>query len=338
MIERMISSFSCRHAVLNITFIVVFTLAYVDVSAQEHTIDIHGTTDEGQRIYQYYCYQCHGYAGDARTLASTYLSPSPRAFTTTSRDALPLESMIDAVLRGRPGTAMVGFSSVLNAAQAEAVASYILYAFMSEKPNTDKYHSARNGWPDHERYAPAFPFVDGTVPLSVPWESLTPMQTAGRRLYESACVTCHVQPSATSDDSDVWALRAVSYPRRHFSHRQDEPDWVTTASPYRIHDKAPDVPNLTDQQFNGKRLFEANCAFCHAVDGTGRNWIGSFLDTRPRNLTDPVFHDEIGEAGLRERIADGVSNTSMPAWKQVLSNAEIDAIVAYVRTVLAGKP
>ncbi|HEY5641885.1 MAG TPA: hypothetical protein VIS31_03340, partial [Woeseiaceae bacterium] len=38
----------------------------------------------GEAIYRFYCYQCHGYAGDAQTLASASLSPPPRDFTSVA--------------------------------------------------------------------------------------------------------------------------------------------------------------------------------------------------------------------------------------------------------------
>lgn len=295
-------------------------------------------TDEGRSLYQYYCYQCHGYAGNAKTLASTYLAPPPRDFTSTPVETLPRDSMIDAVLFGKPGTAMVGFASVISRSDAEAVVTYVRDAFMKENSITEEYHSAANGWPNHERYAAAFPFIDGTLAVDIAWESLTETQQAGRRLYEMACVSCHDQPSGLNVDSTVWELRAVSYPRRHFTHRDDENDWVSAASPYRLHDRPPGGRTLTDEQKAGKQLFEANCAFCHAVDGSGKNWIGSFLEPRPRDLSDPDLHRALGASGLRQRIENGMPNTSMPAWKQVLSEAEIDAIIAYVRTGLSREP
>jgi mono/diheme cytochrome c family protein len=37
---------------------------------------------------------------------------------------------------------------------------------------------------------------------------------------------------------------------------------------------------------------------------------------------------------LRERIRDGLEGTSMPAWRHVLNDAEVDAVAAYVSQVL----
>ena len=54
--------------------------------------------ETGLAVYNRHCYFCHGYAGDARTVASSMLTPAPRDFT-----ARPLgrERMLDALRRGR---------------------------------------------------------------------------------------------------------------------------------------------------------------------------------------------------------------------------------------------
>ena len=49
-----------------------------------------------------------------------------------------------------------------------------------------------------------------------------------------------------------------------------------------------------------------------------------------RNLRDPVFMSNMTRTKLTATIRDGLPNTSMPAWKSVLSAEEIAAIVAYV--------
>ena len=45
-----------------------------------------GAHERGRAIYNFRCYFCHGYAGDARTLAAGMLSPSPRDFTAGGLD------------------------------------------------------------------------------------------------------------------------------------------------------------------------------------------------------------------------------------------------------------
>jgi len=288
----------------------------------------------GKATYRYYCYQCHGYSGDANTLATSYLNPRPRDFTAYAKETLSSERMIDAVKNGRDGTAMVNFSSVLSDAEVADVVDYIRQSFMTEQPLSEKYHSAENGWVNHERYASAFPFIQGTISIDTAWEKLDADQRRGRKLYESSCVSCHDQANSGSDDA-VWELRAVSYPREHFSHRLDPADFVSAASPYARHDIAVIPDNMTESQARGMQLYLDNCEFCHAADGTGANWIGSFLEPRPRDLTSPDFNLINTPGPLRELIKGGIENSSMPAWRSVLTDAEIDDIILYMQAAFA---
>ena len=76
----------------------------------------------GRQVYNFRCYYCHGYSGDARTLAATFLNPVPRNFTTASPDELPKARMIAAIANGREGTAMKGFAGIISSNEIAAVA------------------------------------------------------------------------------------------------------------------------------------------------------------------------------------------------------------------------
>jgi len=291
----------------------------------------------GEAIYRYYCYQCHGYSGDARTLASRSLSPPPRDFTLTTPQQLPIDRIVETVRAGSPGTAMVGFATVLDEAGIRAVAEYVQRAFMRDDPVVARYHTAENGWPRHERYAAAFPFVDGSIPRVMDAESLSPDQQRGRRLYLSACVSCHDQAISGDGGAIVMEPRPVSYPRRHYSHRDTGVDLVSAASPYSRHDVAPAAAGLSELALAGRTVYQQNCAFCHAADGTGRNWIGSFLEPHPQDLTAPDFALARDAEAMARRVGNGVAGTSMPAWRDVLTQGEIEAVVAYVREAFASQ-
>lgn len=288
------------------------------------------TAGAGEALYRTYCYQCHGYAGDARTLASTSLVPPPRDFTGLDATDISVDEIERTIRHGRPGTAMAAFDSVLDAGEARAVAEYVHAAFVRGAALATRYHTPANGWNHHANYRDADPFVTGEVPLSLPWERLDERQRRGRRLYETACVSCHVRPLRVGSGAEPWQSRAVSWPRRHFSHRADTVDLVAAASPYAVHDRSPEPGALSATERAGRELYEANCAFCHARDGSARNWIGSFLEPRPRDFSAAEFA-EFAEGRLRTAIRDGVAGSSMPAWGSVLCEAEIDSIVAYLR-------
>lgn len=288
-----------------------------------------GQLDLGRAVYNFRCYYCHGYSGDAKTLAATYLTPPPRDFQTATPQDLPLEKIRAVVRDGRTGTAMKPFAQVIPKNEIEAVAAFVFDEFVMRKQRNTRYHTAENGWPNHERYAEAFPFALGEIALDVAPETLTAPQQRGRALYVSSCITCHDRGRPTTD-ATIWDSRPLSFPRFNYDHRKPEVDAATSATPYRLHDIPPVLPHLNAKQKHGETLFQANCAFCHAADGTGKNWIGAFLEPHPRNLTDPTFMRTTNQNRLAQTIRNGVPNTSMPAWKDVLSAEEIDALIAYI--------
>jgi cytochrome c oxidase cbb3-type subunit 3 len=294
--------------------------AAATVAAQQH--------ERGREIYNFRCYFCHGYSGDAKTLASTYLNPPPRDFTTS---ALAPKQIALTLRVGRDGTAMKSFRGVLNDAEIEAVAAFVAREFVRDKAPNTAYHTARNGWPQHERFATAFPFARGEIALDTPIESLTAAQRGGRHLFLSTCISCHDR-ARVQDEGPAWSARPLSYPRMGFVPGQPNTppvDAVSSASVYAKHEVAPQIDGLTALQQRGQALFQANCAFCHGADGTGKNWIGQFMQPKARDLTQ-YTPQTMPVARLRQVVRDGLEGTSMPAWKDVLAPAEIDAVGAYV--------
>lgn len=307
--------------------LISFSTPVTSAGSEDRAADLH---ERGRAIYNYRCYFCHGYSGDAKTLTSTYLNPPPRNFTRTDPLSLPRQTMMKIVRNGKPGTAMHGFSRLLDDGEIVAVIEFVRTEFMLEKRPNSRYHTVANGWPDHDRYRDAFPFATGEIPLDSPWQQLNRAQTRGKQLYLTSCITCHDR-AIVSNEGEIWSKQSVSYPRNNYSHT--EVDRISSASVYAKHDIAPAVDLLSDQAIRGKALWQQNCAFCHASDGTGDNWIGSFLDPKPRNLTDDNFMRHMTTDLLMERIRNGLNNTSMPAWKNVLSDDEIRQIISYIDEV-----
>ena len=288
----------------------------------------------GESIYRYYCYQCHAYSGNGDTQAKSFLKPAPRDFTAPASPELSTAQMIDAVAHGRDGTGMPSFSSVLTEAEVSSVVSYVRNAFMGAERKQMSYHSEVNGWRDHIRYKDAYDFVTGVLRLETPTDKLTNEQLRGRGLYLSACISCHEQRH-NKQGGVIWELRSVSYPRKHFSHRDEPLDVVSGASPYSVHDRPASPANSCAAIMRGMELYQKNCAFCHAADGTGKNWIGSFLEPRPRDFTDPDFQLFRDRDGLVAVIRNGLDGRSMPAWRSVFSETDIDDIVDYMQAVFA---
>lgn len=294
----------------------------------------HASAEEnrsGKAVYDYYCYQCHGYGGTANTLAATFLNPPPRNFTASLPELLTRERMIKSITHGRNNTGMVPFSKVLNGVEIIAVVDYIRSHFMTANPVPGYYHTAANGWPNHGRYQLAFPFADGSIALDTPWAELTEDQQAGKQLFLTSCVSCHDR-GRVENEGPVWALHAISYPRNHgYIPEPDPVDALSGASIYMRHDIAPNIPDLTDAEQQGQELYKINCAFCHAADGTGRNWIGHFMVPPARDLTHPDIVAALPEEYLFHVIQEGLPGTSMPAWKAILSKDQTYSLIHFLK-------
>ena len=285
--------------------------------------------EQGRGLYNYRCYFCHGYSGNARTLAATYLTPPPADFTGAAAARLTPQAIVDVLETGRPATAMKSYRGILNTEEMSLLAEFVRVEFIERKAVNTRYHVTENGWDDHARYQVAFPFAKGEIPLSRPWESLSPEQVAGKQLYLSSCISCHDR-GAIMEDSVNWDARPLSFPRNNYSPTEPQFDAIASASPYAKHDVPKKIRSLSALERRGERLFQGNCAFCHGADGTGKNWIGSFLEPHPRNLTDGKVMAGMSRARLIQVIREGIPGTSMPAWKSVLDAADIHAIAAYV--------
>jgi cytochrome c oxidase cbb3-type subunit III len=251
---------------------------------------------------------------------------------------------LQSIRSGRPGTAMMSFASVLQPHEIVAVTDFIRQEFMVAKAKNTRYHTDANGWPNHERYSAAFPFATGKLALDTPWEKLAPQQAEGKRMFMTSCVSCHDR-ALVNQKGVRWESRPLSYPRNQFSPWDSPPldtspspeaqrnptvDAMTSASPYLLHDSPPKLNGLTATEKRGEILFQKNCAFCHAADGTARNWIGSFMEPHPRDLTKSPVMDSMTRTRLRTVIREGLPGTSMPAWKSVLSDQQVEDVIAYV--------
>jgi cytochrome c oxidase cbb3-type subunit 3 len=294
------------------------------------------THERGRAIYNFRCYFCHGYSGDAKTLATTYLEPKPRDFTAST---LTRAQIAEALRHGRPGTAMASFEGILDAADIAAVAAFVEREFVQERRVNTRYHTEANGWPGHERHAAAFPYATGEVALDAPVETLTPPLQAGRRLFVTTCISCHDR-ARVSDPGPDWSARPVSFPRMGFVPGQPNlappPDAVSSASVYARHEVPPDTGGLGAAERRGAALFQANCAFCHGADGSGKNWIGRFMEPPARDLTRYTLQT-MPLAVLEQRIREGLPGTSMPAWQHVLTAAQVRDLARFVAGVLYGR-
>ncbi len=84
---------------------------------------------------------------------------------------------------------------------------------------------------------------------------------------------------------------------------------------------------LSETQLLGRQVFAQSCGICHLQPSLGVKTYGPSL-----NKATAAGNDEV----MRAFIVNGTDR--MPAFKYYLKPAEIDAIIAYVKTVPAPAP
>jgi mono/diheme cytochrome c family protein len=102
--------------------------------------------------------------------------------------------------------------------------------------------------------------------------------------------------------------------------------------------------SLAGDAEKGKALYTANCLSCHGETGKGDGPVGAVLQPPPRDFSVGDFKfdaDSDGtpgtDADLKAVIGKGAGefggNQMMAPWGGILSDTDIDDVVAYVRSL-----
>jgi mono/diheme cytochrome c family protein len=90
----------------------------------------------------------------------------------------------------------------------------------------------------------------------------------------------------------------------------------------------------------GQALYEEHCAECHGNEGRGDGPAAYLLVPRPRDLASGRYKIRSTESGslptdddLLRTVRRGLDGSSMPGWDQVLSDADIRAVVEYIKAL-----
>jgi mono/diheme cytochrome c family protein len=82
--------------------------------------------DVGRQLYESRCAFCHGVDGQGDGVAGKALHPPPTDLSSPDFwQAATTEKVRDAILNGKPGTAMVPFRATLKPDQVDAVVEYV---------------------------------------------------------------------------------------------------------------------------------------------------------------------------------------------------------------------
>lgn len=79
------------------------------------------------------------------------------------------------------------------------------------------------------------------------------------------------------------------------------------------------------------------CASCHGAKGHGDGPAGAALNPKPRNFADAAWQGSVDDAHIAKVIKDGGTSVGlsplMAPWGSVLSDDEIKAMVAKIRSI-----
>ena len=84
----------------------------------------------------------------------------------------------------------------------------------------------------------------------------------------------------------------------------------------------------------GQEVYDGLCVYCHGIYGRGDGMMAESLPSRPRDLSSPVYQQQVSDAELLRTIAEGKG--AMPGAAEVVSAEELEAVVVFVRLLSPG--
>lgn len=107
-----------------------------------------------------------------------------------------------------------------------------------------------------------------------------------------------------------------------------------------VHAVCAAVPAIAADAERGRVVYKRACAACHGNAGDGKSAVARYLDPRPRDFTLGFYKFNSTPAGLPptdkdlyRTIQQGIPTTSMPAFRDLLSNDETLAVVEYIKSL-----
>jgi mono/diheme cytochrome c family protein len=93
---------------------------------------------------------------------------------------------------------------------------------------------------------------------------------------------------------------------------------------------------------SGRILYEAHCAVCHGLSGKGDGPGAKVVRQSFTDFSDPAAMRAVDDRFLIEITKKGGSqfgrSNAMPSWGMKLTDEEIRAIVAHIRSLVSGTP
>lgn len=82
----------------------------------------------------------------------------------------------------------------------------------------------------------------------------------------------------------------------------------------------------------GKQVYKQYCQVCHGVEGEGDGIMTNLIGIMPMDFTNPIETESLSNEDIVKSIQDG-KKRYMPAWRGILSQNDIEAVVSYIRLI-----
>lgn len=298
-------------------------------------------------IYHNYCSVCHGENGDGRANAMQQLNPPARNFTSEkSHRELDRARVLKALKEGRPGTAMTAWTEILNEAEVNALADYLMDEFIN--PPEDSIRAmgrklfAENCSVCHGDSGTTGKWTTGLAKTPLNFSSARG-KTLSREMMIAAVTngrpgTPMVSYSRKLTPEQIEII--VDYIRSSFMGINESVEGIsgTYAGGLKGGQKkvfagdidAPMPMRLVGDREWGEKFFMKNCFTCHGKLGDGKGPRAYFIRPVPANFLSDKYRNSMNRASLFKAIRDGSPSTEMPAWGKVLSDQQLANVTEFV--------
>lgn len=304
-------------------------------------------------LYHNYCSVCHGDKGDGNSRGREGMNPPPRDFTDpVTKKVLVRERIISSISNGRPNTAMIGWSTQLDATEIAALADYLLNRFINPHDGI----STHPGKPLYEHNCAVCHGDRGdggrwTTGMSVQPRDFTSERgraltrdtmvdavTSGRSGTAMASFAGQLAPQQIADVVDYIRLAFMALPEEikglsgTYAHGTDPAPVPTpaTAETAALNMETPMPHALKGDLVRGRDFYMSNCFTCHGVKGDGQGPRAYFIRPKPANFFAAKYQQDFNRAMLFQAIRNGKLGTEMPAWGKVLTDQQIADVTEFV--------
>ena len=294
--------------------------------------------DEAMTLYAENCVVCHGAAGDG--IGATPPLNNPALQT------MAFEDIAKTISRGRYQTAMPAWSIAdggpLSDYQIEELVLLVQHGDWSQA--SDRVVNLG--------LSPLIPFraePDPVLFTQVAELPNGPMLQSAIQVFAANCVSCHgadglgtgIAPALNDADTRAKTVDDLTRTLTYGNTGTLMVGWKNTLTTEQISGlviliqrweeipagtiPAPNVPIPTTEEsiVLGSQLFATSCSRCHGPEGQGT--------PRAPSLNVKSFLTGTSDQAIQQIITAGVPGTAMPAWGDRMTDAEIQAIVGFIR-------